>query len=96
MKFNDYELNDDGSESEYIASSDLSSASSSPVKEKTSDDDQNEEAEKESEEEDDTLCDSQQSPSSSVAKIDKLWKKDPWSALQKMVGKYSFDFLTLL
>ena len=76
MKFCDYELDDDGSESEYVESSDLASASSPPVKEKISDDNQNEEAEKESEEEDDSLCDSQQSPSSSVAKIDKLWKRE--------------------
>ena len=30
----------------------------------------------------------EESQSSSSKQIDKLWKKDPWSALQQMVGKY--------
>ncbi len=32
----------------------------------------------------------EESQSSSSKQIDKLWKKDPWSALQQMVGKYFF------
>ncbi len=41
---------------------------------------------KESEIEEQSAAESQ---SSSSKKIDKLWKKDPWSALQHMVGKYN-------
>jgi hypothetical protein len=41
---------------------------------------------KESEIEEQSAAESQ---SSSSKKIDKLWKKDPWSALQHMVGEYN-------